>query len=141
MEKQKRQMTPEHLQRLAVARAKANEVRSKQALVKKAEMEEKKKQKQQELDEKYNQIMKPKATKPIEEPKQEEPKLEEPKKEAKHRKKVTKVIEIDSEESSSESETDDEKTSHQLKRSTGRNIRTSMLQDTHNNHITLIKML
>ena len=118
-------MTPEHLQRLAEAREKANEVRTKQSLVKKAEKEELKKKKKQELEEKYNQLVAPKQEEPKEEVKVPEVKEEivserqpeqpmettervvQATKTRKPRKKVTKVIEVDSEDSSSSSSEDE----------------------------------
>lgn len=116
-EKPKRVMTPEHLERLAVARAKANEVRSKQAQVKRAEKEEEKKRRQAELDEKYKNLSKPKFI-PPELPAHLQPKgaktdkLEEKVEDAQKlktpSKKVKKVLEIDSEDGSSSSSSDSE---------------------------------
>lgn len=117
-EKPKRQMTPEHLEKLAIARAKANEVRSKQSLVKKAEKEEERKKKQQELEEKYKQVTgkaKPTFTPPqqkdkvVDEKLEDEAKTQDDKKLTAPKKKVKKVFEIDSDEgSSSSSDSDDE---------------------------------
>ena len=107
-EKPKRQLTPEQLERLAVARAKANEVRTKQSLVKKAQMAEEKSRKQKELEENYLKISN-KQSEPQSPPKEivndqsvSKTKSNEPKR------KVTKVIEIDSEDGSSSSSSDND---------------------------------
>lgn len=104
--KEKRKLTPEHLEKLRVAREKANEVRSKQSLVKKAEKEEVKQKKQQELESKYKLLTQKPPTDVVKEVKQVEDKH--PPTTATPRQKVKKVFEIDSEDGSSSSSSDDE---------------------------------
>lgn len=105
-DKPKRQMTPEQLKKLADARAKANEVRSKQAAIKKAEKEKRK----QELEQNYNKLVN-KETPTI---KAEEAKhaVKQPKggndTPKPRKKKVTKILEMDSDEESSDSSDSDD---------------------------------
>jgi hypothetical protein len=98
-DKPKKVMSPERLEKLAEARKKAVEARTKTATIKKAEKEKR----QQEIDEKYNQITKPKIEG---QPKDEEPPKEQTNKKPKE--KVKKVFEIDSEDGSSSSSSDEE---------------------------------
>lgn len=116
-EKPKKVITPEHRERLNLALKKANEVRSKQSLVKKAEKEEEKKKKQQELEEKYTQItgkskpvFKPpqQTEKVLEEKLEDDAKTQDDEKLSAPKKKVKKVFEIDSDEGSSSSSDSEE---------------------------------
>jgi hypothetical protein len=93
----RRIVSEEQLERLKVAREKANAVRAKKAALKKAEKEKSK----QELDEKYNALVKPKEA-----PKDEPLETQEPP----HKQKPKKVIqiELDSGETSSDSNSESE---------------------------------
>ena len=97
-------LSEEQLERLKLAREKANEVRAKKALVKKAEKDKQKK----EMDEKYNELVR-EAT-PLAQNSKPPSKEEDVQEEApitKPKRKTTKVIEIDSDETSSDSSSDD----------------------------------
>lgn len=112
--KPKRIYTQEQLDKLAIARAKANEVRSKRAMVKKAE----KKEKNEQLEAKFNSLVasKKEDTKKdtkedtVEQPKNDTGNVEqqEVKNEKVKKPKVKKVVEIDSEDGTSESSSDEE---------------------------------
>lgn len=113
--KPKRVYTQEHLDKLKLAREKANAVRAKQALVKKAE----KQKKNEQLEAKFNALVASKQKDDTKEEAKEEAK-EQPTNEAKNveqqevknekvkKPKVKKVVEIDSEDGSSESSSDEE---------------------------------
>lgn len=115
-EKPKRQLSPEQLEKLKVARAKALEVRQKKALINKAE----KLEKQKEMHEKYQQIVGNKPDDVAELRKETPPPsdaprkttqpehIEEPHKKETKKKKVKKILEPASDESSSDSSSDEE---------------------------------
>lgn len=112
-DKPKRNMSPETLAKLAEARKKANEVRSKMAAIKKAQ----KAQDMEEIEKKYDEMVlkkQPAAAKPQEpEPVvEEQPKEVKAKKPAAKKKVVKKVIEVSdsSSDDDTESESDDEPT-------------------------------
>lgn len=112
-DKPKKHMSPETLAKLAEARKKANEVRSKMAAIKKAQ----KAQDMEEIEKKYDEMVLKKqpgaAAKPPQEPEpvvEEQPKEVKAKKPAAKKKVIKKVIEVSdsSSDDDTESESDDE---------------------------------
>jgi hypothetical protein len=101
----RRIVSEEQLERLKIAREKANAVRAKKAAIRKAEKEKSK----NEIDNKYNELVAT-TNKPIKEPQPIEDDTEElpSPKVNKPKKKVKKIIELDSDETSSSSSDDSE---------------------------------